>query len=136
MVVDTSAAVAVLTGEQGGGWLGRTLAQAEPAVMPAASYVELGMVIESRLGPAGTGLAARFVRDAEVEVIDVTARMAERALEGWRRYGKGRHPAKLNFGDCIVYGTAVELDVPVLCVGDDFGRTDVTVLQPPAAVME
>lgn len=131
VVVDPSAAVAVLTGEPGADWLSRTLADAERALMPTATLLELGMVVESRFGPAGTGAAARFVRDAEVELVEVSARSAERALEGWRRFGKGRHPAKLNFGDCIVYGTAAELDLPVLCTGDDFARTDLEVLRPP-----
>lgn len=131
LVVDTSAAVAVLTGETGADWLLSTLAEAHRSLMPAATYLELGMVIESRLGQAGTGVAARFVRDAEVEIVDVDARTAERALEGWRRFGKGRHPAKLNFGDCLVYGVAAELDLPILCTGDDFALADVAVLRPP-----
>jgi len=132
LVVDTSAAIAVLTGEPGADWLRVTLAEAARSVMPAPTYVELGMVIESRLGPAGTGVAGRFVRDAEVDIVDLSAPAAERALEGWRRFGKGRHRAKLNFGDCLVYGTALELDVPVLCTGDDFAQTDVRTLRPPA----
>jgi ribonuclease VapC len=132
IVVDTSAAVAILTGEADGDWLRHTLARTERAVMAAATYLELGIVLESRLGAAGVGLAARFVRDAEIEIIDVDAEAAERALEGWRRFGKGRHPAGLNFGDCIAYGVAAERDLPVLCVGEDFPRTDITVVRPPA----
>ena len=53
---------------------------------------------------------------------------ADRALEGWRRFGKGRHRAALNLGDCFTYGLAVAVDHPVLCVGDDFVRTDVEVV--------
>jgi ribonuclease VapC len=130
LVIDTSAAVAVLANEPGADWLLRTLAETPRRVMPAATYLELGMVIESRLGQAGTGVAGRFVRDAEVEVVDINAQAAERSLEGWRRFGKGRHPAKLNFGDCLVYGTAAELDLPILCTGDDFAQTDAAVLRP------
>lgn len=132
LVVDTSAAIAILSGEPGADWLRGTLAEAQRSVMPAATYLELGIVIESRLGQAGTGVAARFVRDAEVDIVDVSARAAERALEGWRRFGKGRHPARLNFGDCIVYGAAVELDLPILCTGEDFAQTNIAVLRPPA----
>lgn len=131
LVVDTSAAVAILSDEPGADWLADALAQTTAAVMPAATYVELGMVLESRFGLRETGIAARFVRDAEIDVVDVSARAAERALESWRRFGKGRHPAKLNFGDCIVYGVAAELDWPILCVGEDFVRTDLPVLRPP-----
>lgn len=130
-VVDTSAAVAILTGEFGAEWLMDTLAHAQRAAMAAATYLELGMVVESRLGPAGAGAAARFIRDAEIEIIDLSAQAAERALEGWRQFGEGRHAAKLNFGDCIVYGVAVELDAPVLCTGEDFALTNVPVLRPP-----
>jgi ribonuclease VapC len=132
-VVDTSAVVAIVSDEPGAEWLEEVLAQATAAVMPAATYLELGMVLESRFGLPGTGLAARFLRDAEIEIVDVTAGAAERALESWRRFRKGRHPAKLNFGDCIVYGVAAELDRPILCVGEDFVQTDIAVLRPPAA---
>ena len=131
MVVDTSAGVAILGNEPGAGWLREVLVSSERSVMVAATYLELGMVVESRFGPAGTGIGARFIRDAEIEVIEVSFQAAERALEGWRRFGKGRHPAKLNFGDCLVYGAAIELDLPILCTGEDFSRTDVTVLRPP-----
>ncbi|SDD35996.1 type II toxin-antitoxin system VapC family toxin [Glycomyces harbinensis] len=130
LVVDTSAAVAVLSDEPGADWLADVLAQTTAAVMPAATYLELGMVLESRFGPRETGIAARFVRDAEIDVVDATAKSAERALESWRRFGKGRHSAKLNFGDCIVYGVAAELGWPILCVGDDFAQTDIAVLRP------
>jgi ribonuclease VapC len=132
LVVDTSAAVATLLDEPGADWFRQTLGKAERPVMPTATYLELGMVVESRLGAAGTGLAARFVRDAAVDLVEVNAEAAERALEGWRRFGKGRHPAQLNFGDCVVYGVAMERDLPVLCTGDDFSRTDVSVRRPPS----
>lgn len=134
LVVDTSAVVAIVCDEPGADWLEDTLAQAAAAVMPAATYLELGMVLESRFGLPGTGAAARFVRDAEIDVVNVTAAAAERALEAWRRYGKGRHRAKLNFGDCIVYGVAAELDRPILCVGEDFVQADIPVVRPPKSM--
>src|SRR5690606_41894932 len=86
LVVDTSAAVAVLIDEPGADWLLNRLAESQRSVMPAATYLELAMVIESRYGQAATGLAARFVRDAEVEIVDVSAEAAERSEE--RRGGK------------------------------------------------
>jgi ribonuclease VapC len=134
VVVDTSAAVAILTGEPGADWLAGVLARAESAVMAAGTYLELSIVTEARFGAVGTGAAARFVRDAEIRVVDVDSGIADRAIEGWRRYGKGRHPAQLNFGDCVVYGTAVEFDLPILCTGEDFARTDVPVRRPPPGV--
>ncbi|QSB14934.1 type II toxin-antitoxin system VapC family toxin [Natronosporangium hydrolyticum] len=130
LVVDTSAVVAIIAGEAGADWLSSMLSEAERAVIPAGTYLELGMVLEARYSVAATGLAARFVRDAEIEIVEVTASVAERALEAWRRYGKGRRPAKLNFGDCLVYGTAAELQLPILCTGEDFARTEVPVLRP------
>lgn len=131
--MDTSAAVAILTEEGGSAWLVETLAAARQRYMSAASYVELGIVMEARLDPAAAGAAGRFVRDADVEVVDVDPMVAERALEGWRRFGKGRHSAALNFGDCFTYGLAFELGLPVLCVGNDFASTDVAVLSPERA---
>jgi ribonuclease VapC len=126
LVVDTSAAFAILTGEPGADWLLSRLAESPRSVMPAPTYLELGLVIESRLGDSGTGFAAQFVRDAEIEVVELGAGAAERGLEGWRRYGKGRHPAKLNFGDCLVYGTSTDLGT-----GDDFAQTNAAVIRPP-----
>lgn len=131
LVVDTSATIAILFGEAGADWLVATLAHAERSYMSAGTYLELGIVLESRYGSAGTGTVDRFVLDSELEVVDVTPKIAMRALEGWRRYGKGRHRAALNFGDCFAYGLASECDLPILCVGEDFSRTDLHTLRPP-----
>jgi len=70
----------------------------------------------------------RFLRDGEVTVVAVDRRQADRALDGWRRFGKGRHNAALNLGDCFTYALAADRDVPVLCTGKGFGQTDLTVL--------
>ncbi len=127
VVVDTSAVVAVLLKEPGAEDLGRTLAAAERRVMSAATLVEVGIVVESRFGPAGRGVVDRFLRDAEIEVVELDRETADRAVDGWRRFGKGNHPAALNLGDCFTYGLAVGLRGAVACVGDDFARTDVPV---------
>jgi len=58
-------------------------------------------------------------------------RIADQCVDGWRRYGKGRHPAALNFGDCFAYGLAVEAAAPVLCTGPDFAQTDIEVVGTP-----
>ena len=78
-------------------------------------------------------MASRFVRDAQIDLVALDNATAERALEGWRRFGKGRHPAALNYGDCFAYGLSVELDEPILCTADDFPRTDARVLVAPRA---
>lgn len=76
------------------------LEQALARLMPPAIRVELGIVIQARLGPAGQDVVERFLRDAEVDIVPVDADLAARALSGWRRYGTGR-PAGLNVGDCL-----------------------------------
>lgn len=77
-----------------------------------------------------TVLVDRLLRDGEIEVVDLDATGADRALDGWRRFGKGRHAAGLNLGDCFAYGLAVGVRGAVLCVGDDFSQTDVSVIRP------
>ena len=129
LVVDTSAAVAVILGEPASEELAAHLENALARLMPAAIRVELGIVIESRLGPAGQDVVERFLRDARVDIVPVDADLAARAMSGWRRYGKGRHRAGLNFGDCFTYALAERIGHPVLCTGDDFAATDVAVVR-------
>lgn len=131
LVIDTSAAVAILSRESSATWLRSALADRAERHMCTATYLELAIVLEARHGPAATGVAGRFVRDALIDVVDLDSTIAERALEGWRRFGKGRHPAALNYGDCFTYGLSIELDEPILCTGDDFARTDASVFSAP-----
>jgi len=130
LVVDTSAAVAVILDEPGNEELVAHLEDALARLMPAAIRVELGIVVEARLWPAGQDVVDRFLRDAKVDIMPVDDDLAARAISGWRRYGKGRHPAGLNFGDCFTYALAERTGHPVLCVGDDFVATDITVVRP------
>lgn len=130
LIVDTSAAVAIMSAEPGSDDLIGYLAHAKSRRMSAATRLELGLVIETRYGSDGSQLVARFLRDADIEIVDVDAAVVERGLTGWRRYGKGRHPAGLNFGDSFTYGLAEQTGCPVLCTGDDFAATDVPVLRP------
>jgi ribonuclease VapC len=74
----------------------------------------------------------RFLRDAKIDIVAVDEDLAARAMSGWRRYGKGRHRAALNFGDCFRYALAGRTGHPVLCTGDDFTATGISVLRPPA----
>ena len=133
LVVDTSAAVAVILGEPGSEELAGHLEDALTRLMPAAIRVELGIVIEARLWPAGQDVVGRFLRDAKIDIVPVDADLAARAMSGWRRYGQGRHPAGLNFGDCFTYSLAERTGYPVLCTGDDFAATDITVMRPQSA---
>lgn len=67
---------------------------------------------------------------AKIDVVPVDAELAARAMSAWRRYGKGRHPAGLNFGDCFTYALAEQTGHPALCTGDDFAATDIAVVRP------
>ena len=131
-----SAAVAVILGEQGSADLAAYLEGALARLMPAAIRVELGIVIEARLWPSGQDIVDRFLRDAKVDIVPIDADLAARAMSGWRRYGKGHHPAGLNFGDCFTYALAEQTGHPVLCTGDDFAATDITVIRPRPASAE
>jgi len=130
LVVDTSAAVAVILSEPGGKEIAAHLEGALTRLMSAAIRVELGIVIEARLWPAGQDVMDRFLRDAKIDIVPVDAALAARAMSGWRRYGKGRYQAGLNFGDCFTYALAEQTGHPVLCTGDDFAATDVPVVRP------
>lgn len=127
VVVDTSAAVAILTGEPAGGRIIEILDRAKDRLMSAASFVELGIVLEARFGPVGGAIAERFIREAAIEVAAFDLDQAHAAIGAWRRFGKGRHAAGLNLGDCYTYALAVSRSHPVVCVGDDFARTDLTI---------
>jgi len=130
LVVDTSAAIAIILAEPGCDELADHLENALARLMPAAIRVELGIVIEARLWPAGQDVVDRFLRDAKIDIVPVDADLAARAMSGWRRYGKGRHPAGLNFGDCFTYALAERTGHPILCIGDDFASTDIAVVRP------
>lgn len=96
----------------------------------AASLVESGIVVLSRYGEAGGRKLEELLRDSSTEVVPVTAEHARLALEGFVRFSKGRHPARLNFGDCLSYALAMASGHGLLFKGDDFSRTDVEVALP------
>jgi len=128
IVVDTSAVLAILGNESAADDTIEAMDVAEDRLMSAATLVELGIVMEARLGAAGALAVDRFLRDGEVRVVAVDRPQADLALDGWRRFGKGRHPAALNLGDCFTYALAAEQGLPVLCTGNDFSQTDLAVL--------
>jgi ribonuclease VapC len=124
-VVDSSALVAVLLAETGWQALQDLLEGPDSWSLCAANLVEASMVVEARLGPAGQAQLVALLDRARIEIRPVDERLAQTAINGWRRFGKGRHPAALNYGDCFSYALAIELDEPLLFVGDDFSQTDV-----------
>ena len=88
-------------------------------------------MLSSRLGIGGRTLLARLVEEAGLIVIPFSEEHARLAIDAYWRFGKGRHPARLNFGDCLTYATAKLADEPLLCVGDDFSSTDLQVVRQP-----
>jgi ribonuclease VapC len=90
----------------------------------AATLLEAGIVISSRTSSDARGMLSRLLLESGIEVLPVTDAHFGVAMDAWLRFGKGRHPAALNFGDCLAYATATLAREPLLCVGDDFPRTD------------
>jgi ribonuclease VapC len=129
LVVDTSAMVAIVTNEPESEWLAGELAKASERIIPAPVAVELGIVLEART-PTAAGVGRRVLQDAGVRVMPFDERLAEHAVDAWRRFGKGRHRAALNFGDCCVYALAEATSYPILCTGGDFALTDLPVHRP------
>ena len=126
MVIDTSALIAILQDEPERRAFNEALEAAETCAMSTASFVETSMIIESRYGPDGTRDLDLFLSKANITLIPVDADQAYIARQAFRQYGKGRHAAGLNFGDCFSYALAKTLDEPLLFKGDDFAATDVT----------
>ena len=93
--------------------------------MSAASYLETAIVVEARLGAAGGRELDLLVHKAAIEVAAVTAEQVEIGRDAWRRFGKGRHQAGLNSGDCFAYALAATSGEPLLAKGDDFAKTDI-----------
>lgn len=124
MVIDSSAVIAMLAGEPEGPRFAELIATSSVRLMSAVSRLEAGMVIESRKGPGGRRDLDRFLGEARVQIVDFSQRDADAALEAWRRFGKGRHAAALNFGDCCTYALCQSSGEPLLAKGGDFPQTD------------
>ncbi len=128
MVIDTSAIAAILFGEAERSLLLDFVKQAESVVISAATLLETAMVIESRLGQPGSRELDDLLKQIGIEIIPVDLEQIEIARNAWSKYGKGRHPARLNFGDCFAYALAKLLGEPLLAKGDDFSQSDIEVL--------
>jgi len=134
MVLDTSAIAAILFDEPEAPAFEVAIERASVRLLSAASLVELSIVVELRLGePGGRELDLLLYR-AGIEIVPLTREQAEVARRAFRRFGKGRHPAALNFGDCFSYALSKTAGEPLLFKGDDFSHTDVAAL--PAARLD
>ena len=130
MIVDTSAVIAILELEPEAADFAGLIAKADTPWISAVAVVEAGMLAESRRGPAGADELDRFLVRAKFRIIPFDHVQARIARQAFRRYGKGRHPASLNFGDCIAYSLSKASGKPLLFKGNDFGKTDVITCLP------
>jgi ribonuclease VapC len=125
MVLDTSALLAILQDEPERRAFNEAIEAADTRAMSIANFVEASIVIESRYGAEGIRDLDLFIERAAIELVDVTLVQGHAARRAFARYGKGRHPAGLNFGDCFAYALATDRGEPLLYKGGDFDQTDV-----------
>jgi ribonuclease VapC len=128
VIIDTSALVAIFIQESGHEGLLGVLADAPAAAIAAPTLVEAGIVLSVRMRLDARPLLARFLHDFGIMVIPFGDDHWREALDAFDRFGKGRHPAALNLGDCFSYAVASLAEQPLLCVGDDFRKTGLAVL--------
>ncbi len=126
MIVDSSAIVSILLREPEHERVLERILGEEPVRAGAAPLVETGIVLTARIGLPGKSLLARFLTEADIDVVQIEQTHWSVAVDAFVRYGKGRHPAALNFGDCLTYAVAAVSGERLLCVGDDFRQTDLS----------
>lgn len=125
MIVDTSAILSILGDEPERRRFTEAIELADECLMSTASFVEASLVLEARRGPEGLRDLDLLLAKAGVEFVPVDLEQARVARRAFRNFGKGRHPAKLNFGDCFPYALAIVTNSPLLFKGNDFSQTDV-----------
>jgi ribonuclease VapC len=125
MVIDTSAIVAILRSEPEAAALERTVVANPIRLVPATCVLEARMVLVSRRGEHALAEIDLWLARIEADIVPVDADLVDLATQAWLTYGKGRHPAALNFADCFSYALAKRADEPLLFIGEDFSRTDI-----------
>ena len=128
MVIDTSALLAILLGEPERGAFLKLLSESETRLLSAANALETAIVVETRRGVAAGGELDLFLQRTKIEIVAVDVEQVAIARLAWRKFGKGRHTAGLNFGDCFAYALAKMSSEPLLAKGADFRQTDLPVL--------
>lgn len=126
MVVDSSALLAIYFNEVERGVFADAVMSAMGPRMGAPNLVEASMVVEARHGETGLRELDRIVANLELDIVSFDASHVVAARQAFRKYGRGRHRAALNFGDCCAYALAKTLDLPLLFKGNDFSQTDLT----------
>lgn len=127
MVIDTSALAAIFFAEPERDPFLTAITASESRLVSAATVLETGIVVEGRQGEAAGREFDLFVVRADLQIVAVDAEQADLARSAWRKYGKGRHPAALNFGDCFSYALAKASGEPLLAKGTDFASTDIAI---------
>ncbi|PKA45150.1 type II toxin-antitoxin system VapC family toxin [Rhizobium sullae] len=125
MVIDTSAIVAVLRSEPEAAALERKVVANPIRLVPATCVLEARMVLVSRRGEHALAEIDLWLARIEADIVPVDADLVDLATQAWLAYGKGRHPAGLNFADCFSYALAKRADEPLLFIGKDFSQTDI-----------
>ncbi|HRJ42919.1 MAG: type II toxin-antitoxin system VapC family toxin [Caldilineaceae bacterium] len=125
MVIDTSAVMAILMGEPDAAIFAQAISADSVRLMSAATLLEAAIVIEARYGNAGNEKLDEFIAEAQIVIEPVTRDQITLARIAFRTYGKGRHRAGLNFGDCFSYALAKSAQEPLLYKGNDFMNTDI-----------
>ena len=124
MILDSSALLAIVFREPGFEVLVTRIAGAEAVGVGAPTLAETGIVLHARLGDASRGLLERLLDELSVQEIPFREVHWREAAEAFRRFGRGYHPASLNFGDCLTYAVARLAGEPLVYVGEDFAKTD------------
>lgn len=122
IVVDSSALIAIALDESAADQCQKAIESEEELAISAVTLAEALIVAERR---GVRSRVTRLVVASGMEIVDVTAARAQLVADAYRRWGKGLHPAELNFGDCFAYALAAERGCPLLYVGNDFARTDI-----------
>jgi len=125
MVVDTSALLAIYLSETDSELFENAILNAPAALISAGTLLEAGIVVEARNGSAGAGELDRLLKKLDITTVAVDAEQVDAARLAFRKYGKGRHQANLNYGDCFAYALATTTVEPLLFKGDAFSKTDV-----------
>lgn len=125
MIVDTSALMSVILGEPDAEHLLSLMSGANELAVSAATLVEAEIVAEAKAGREASDDLQALLADLECAVVPLDDEQSLGALEAWRRFGKGHHPAALNLGDCFAYAAAKVAGRPLLYKGQDFSQTDI-----------
>jgi len=124
LIIDSSAILAIFFHETGAEEILSTILDADFAGIGAPTAAETGLVLTARLQKNATGSLLRLFEETGIEIVAFGDLHWQRAIDAFSRFGKRRHPAALNFGDCMTYATAALAGQPLLCRGDDFRKTD------------